>query len=70
MSLEVGAGIKRQAEEGFLLEAGGKEGISELHSKPARAGNAYSFLIKSAFTGDVWSFKTAVNLHISSVIES
>lgn len=28
MSLEVGAGIKRQAEEGFLFEAGGKEGIS------------------------------------------
>lgn len=44
MSLEVGAGIKRQAEEGFLfLLAGGKECILELHSLPRRSRGGAQF---------------------------
>lgn len=59
MSLELGAGIKRQGEEGFLLEAGGKEGISGLHSMPGRAGEVYSLLVKGTFTEDGCSEQTS-----------
>lgn len=52
MSLEVGAGIKRQAEEGFLLRLGAKKVFwSSIQCQERR--EAYSFVVKGAFPGDV-----------------
>lgn len=64
MSLEVGAGIKRQAEEGFLLEAGGKECILELHSMPRRSRGGAQFVVMGAFTEDVRLFKALCKLSV------
>lgn len=72
MSLEVGAGIKRQGRGGISFRGWGQRRyFGAPFTAKGEGGEAYSFVVKGAFLRDVRDLKIVLKtLHTSSIISS